>query len=100
MELLTRALQDIGAHRESSGKDGARVGCRDAEVGLKLTKVGKQKTFSFALDTTKSLYNIIKLGKSDNIEAFLTTLKVQLWGCLTPCSSMPPAVHCSVREGG
>ena len=53
LELLTRALEGVGTLREPSGEDGARVARRDAEVGLKLTK----------------------LGESDDIEAFLTTFE-------------------------
>ena len=49
LELLTRALEGVGACREPSGEDSARV--RDTEVGPKLTK----------------------LGESDDVEAYLTT---------------------------
>ena len=51
LELLTRALEGVGVHREPSGEDSVRV--RDAEVGLKLTK----------------------LGESDDVEAYLTTFE-------------------------
>lgn len=39
LELLTRALEGVGVHREPSGEDRARV--RDTKVGPKLTKLGE-----------------------------------------------------------
>ena len=54
LELLTRALEGAGVRREPSGEDNVRV--RDIEVGPKLTK----------------------LGRSDDIEAYLTTFECMM----------------------